>query len=173
MVHKPYVESDTVNPQSIYGKSKLAGEMFVRQWVPEHYILRTSWLFGKHGANFVKSMLSLAEQRDRISVVCDQFGSPTYTVDLSEFIVRLLDQKVYGTYHVSNTGSCSWYEFSKEIFKQSGMNNIHVQPVTTAEYPRPAPRPPYSVMDHMGIRLNGLQDLRNWKEALSDYLLNS
>ncbi|OBR65720.1 hypothetical protein A7K91_14245 [Paenibacillus oryzae] len=155
MVHKPYVESDTVNPQSIYGKSKLAGEMFVRQWVPEHYILRTSWLFGKHGANFVKSMLSLAEQRDRISVVCDQFGSPTYTVDLSEFIVRLLDQKVYGTYHVSNTGSCSWYEFSKEIFKQS------------------APRPPYSVMDHMGIRLNGLQDLRNWKEALSDYLLNS
>lgn len=166
----PYNEFDQTNPQSIYGKSKLAGEQFVRQWVYEHYILRTSWVFGKHGNNFVKTMLKLAESRDQVSVVHDQIGSPTYTVDLSEFIGELIEKELYGTYHVSNSGHCSWYEFSKEIFKQARLPHVEVQPVTTAEFPRPAPRPSYSVMDHMAIRLNGLKDLRHWKEALAAYL---
>ncbi|WP_025847892.1 dTDP-4-dehydrorhamnose reductase [Paenibacillus ehimensis] len=167
----PYNEFAPVSPQSVYGKSKLAGEQFVREWVPKHYILRTSWVFGKHGSNFVSTMLKLAEDRTQLNVVHDQFGSPTYTVDLAEFILQLFDKELYGTYHVSNTGICSWYEFSKEIFYQAGLQHIEVNPVTSLEFPRPAPRPAYSVMDHMAIRINGLNDLRHWKEALSGFLM--
>jgi dTDP-4-dehydrorhamnose reductase len=166
----PYTEFDKTNPQTVYGRSKLAGEEFVRQWVREHYIVRTSWVFGKHGANFVKTMLKLAEDRKQLSVVHDQIGSPTYTVDLAEFICLLLEKNLYGTYHASNSGACSWYELSKEIFKQASLD-IQVSPVTTAEFPRPAPRPAFSVMDHMAIRLNGLKDLRHWRDALSAFLL--
>ncbi|SCW85498.1 dTDP-4-dehydrorhamnose reductase [Paenibacillus tianmuensis] len=167
----PYNEFASVSPQSVYGKSKLAGEQFVRELVPQHYILRTSWVFGKHGSNFVSTMLKLAEDRTQLNVVHDQFGSPTYTVDLAEFILQLLDKELFGTYHVSNTGICSWYEFSKEIFYQAGLQHIEVNPVTTLEFPRPAPRPAYSVMDHMAIRINCLKDLRHWKEALSGFLM--
>lgn len=168
----PYNEFSPTSPQSVYGKSKLAGEQFVRQWIPQHYIIRTSWLFGKHGSNFVKTMLKLAEERTQLNVVHDQFGSPTYTADLAEFVLQLLDKELYGTYHVSNAGVCSWYEFSKEIFQQAGLQHVEVNPVSTLEFPRPAPRPSYSVMDHMAIRLNGLKDLRHWKEALSAFLLH-
>lgn len=166
----PYNEFDTTNPQSIYGKSKLAGEQFVKQWVPRHYILRTSWVFGEYGQNFVKTMISLARERDELNVVHDQIGSPTYTVDLSEFIVQLLDKELYGIYHASNTGSCTWYEFCKEILFQAGLDHVKVNPVTTTEFLRPAPRPAYSIMDHMSIRLNDLNDLRHWKEALKAFL---
>lgn len=168
----PYNEFSPTSPQSVYGKSKLAGEQFVREWIPQHYIIRTSWLFGKHGPNFVNTMLRLAEERTQLNVVHDQFGSPTYAVDLAEFILQLLDKELYGTYHVSNTGICTWYEFSKEIFQQAGLYHVQVNPVTTSQFPRPAPRPAYSVMDHMAIRLNGLKDLRHWKEALSAFLLD-
>ncbi|KPV60382.1 dTDP-4-dehydrorhamnose reductase [Paenibacillus sp. A3] len=167
----PYNEFSPTSPQSVYGKSKLAGEQFVRQWIPKHYIIRTSWLFGKHGSNFVNTMLKLAGERAQLNVVHDQFGSPTYTADLAEFVLQLLDKELYGTYHASNTGVCSWYEFSKEIFQQAGLQHVQVNPVSTSEFPRPAPRPSYSVMDHMAIRVNGLKDLRHWKEALSAFLL--
>lgn len=166
----PYNEYDATNPQSIYGKSKLAGEEYIRQWVSEHYIMRTSWVFGIHGNNFVKTMLKLGAERDQINVVHDQIGSPTYTRDIAAFIEEVIRNDYFGTYHVSNSGVCSWYEFAKAIFEVSGNVRVQVSPVTTSEFPRPAPRPTYSVMDHMAIRLNGFNDLRPWKDALVAFL---
>jgi dTDP-4-dehydrorhamnose reductase len=168
--HKPYNEYDLTNPQSIYGKSKLAGENYIKQWVNEYYILRTSWVFGVNGDNFVKTMLKLGAEREQINIVHDQIGSPTYTRDLAAFIAEVTRTEYFGTYHVSNSGICSWYEFAKAIFEISGNELIQVNPVTTSEFPRPAPRPMYSVMDHMGIRLNGLRELRHWKEALHAFI---
>lgn len=167
--NKPYSEFDKTNPMSIYGKSKLAGEELVKQFSKDYFILRTSWVYGKHGNNFVKTMLKLAKERNEISVVNDQIGSPTYTVDLAAFISEIMQTELFGTYHVSNSGSCSWYEFAKEIYKESGID-IKVNPITTMEFPRPAPRPSYSVMDHMGIRLNNLNGLRAWRDALIDFI---
>lgn len=168
---RPYTEFDPCNPLSVYGKSKLAGEQFVRQWVKEHYILRTSWVFGAHGANFVKTMLRLAGGDGPVRVVADQIGSPTYTVDLADFIARLAGrQDGYGTYHVSNAGHCSWHAFCKEIYRQAGLGHIEVEAITTAEFPRPAPRPAYSVMEPMAIRLNELAPLRDWQSALGAFL---
>jgi dTDP-4-dehydrorhamnose reductase len=170
LAHSPYNEYDLTNPQSVYGKSKLAGENYIRQWVTEHYILRTSWVFGVNGNNFVKTMLKLGVEHNQINVVHDQVGSPTYTRDLAAFIAEVTSTEYFGTYHVSNSGICSWYEFAKAIFEVSDNNRIQVNPITTSEFPRPAPRPPYSVMDHMGIRMNGLQELRHWKEALHAFM---
>lgn len=168
--NRPYTEYDLTNPQSIYGKSKLAGENYIKGWVKEYYILRTSWVFGANGNNFVKTMLKLGKERDQINVVHDQIGSPTYTQDLAEFIGKLIECDYYGIYHVSNSGICSWYEFAKAIFELSGNHRVNVHPISTSEFPRPAPRPAYSVMDPMSIRLNGFVPLRNWKEALNAFL---
>ncbi|MGY4110341.1 dTDP-4-dehydrorhamnose reductase [Aeribacillus pallidus] len=167
----PYNEFASTNPQNVYGKSKLAGEQFVRDLHSKFFIVRTSWVFGKHGNNFVKTMLKLAKERDELMVVNDQVGCPTYTVDLANCILDLIQTEKYGIYHVSNTGQCSWYEFAKAIFEEAGVN-VKVNPCTTKDYPRPAPRPSYSVFDHMALRLNGFNNMRDWKKALIDYFKN-
>ncbi|WCN38100.1 dTDP-4-dehydrorhamnose reductase [Aneurinibacillus uraniidurans] len=166
----PYSEFASVNPVSMYGKSKWAGEEFVRQLCSRFFIVRTSWVYGKHGHNFVKTMLRLAETRNELRVVHDQIGSPTYTVDLALFLLQLLQTEAYGTYHASNSGVCSWYEFACAIFEEAGLSHIQVHPIPTAEYPLPAPRPAYSVLDHMMIRLQNMSDLRHWREGLQSFL---
>jgi dTDP-4-dehydrorhamnose reductase len=165
----PYQEYDNTNPQNVYGKSKRAGEQLVQSLSTRYFIVRTSWVYGLQGSNFVKTMLQLARQRDSLKVVHDQVGSPTYTVDLAHFLKELVETERYGIYHASNTGRCSWYEFALAIFEESGMK-VKIEPCTTEEFPRPAPRPKFSVMDHMAIRANGLTDLRHWREALQDFL---
>jgi dTDP-4-dehydrorhamnose reductase len=166
----PYNEFDSTSPLGVYGKSKLAGEQFIRDFSSKFFIIRTSWVYGLHGVNFVKTILKLAEDHDDLNVVYDQIGSPTYTVDLAKFIGQLIETNLYGIYHASNTGSCSWYEFAKAIFEEAGLSNIIVNPVTTADFPRPAPRPSYSVMDHTAIRLNGLTGLPHWRESLNRFI---
>nr|WP_053377419.1 dTDP-4-dehydrorhamnose reductase [Paenibacillus sp. FJAT-27812] len=168
----PYNEYDPTNPQTVYGKSKLAGEQAVQTLHDRFYIVRTSWVYGKYGNNFVKTMLKMAGERDQLKVVADQIGSPTYTHDLAAFLLELVHTDYYGIYHASNSGVCSWYDFAKAIFEDSSIN-ILVEPCTTADFPRQAPRPAYSVMDHSAIRSNGLNVLRPWREALNHYLKDS
>lgn len=165
----PYKEYDNTNPQSVYGKSKRAGEQLIQTLSSKYFIVRTSWVYGTQGNNFVKTMLKLANERDNLKVVDDQIGSPTYTVDLCNFLLELVQTKKYGVYHASNTGMCSWYEFAKAIFEESDIK-INVIPCSTNEFPRPAPRPGYSLMDHLSIRTNGFNDLRNWREGLKGFL---
>jgi len=165
---QPYREYDQPHPLSVYGKSKLAGEEFVRSLSSKYFIVRTAWVYGEHGQNFVKTMLRLAREQDELRVVHDQIGSPTYTVDLAEFLLELVRTDYYGIYHATNTGSCSWYEFAQAIFAEAGID-VKVDPITTDQFPRPAKRPKYSVLDHMAIRAHGLTDLRHWREALRAY----
>jgi len=168
---EPYREFDPVNPQSVYGKTKWQGETMVRQILGRHYILRTAWLYGE-GNNFVRTMLRLADQQPSLKVVDDQIGSPTSTVDLARAIFKLLSTDAYGTYHATCQGQCSWYEFACEIFRQIG-KVIEVQPVTTAEFPRPAKRPAHSVLDNYMLRMTVGDPMRTWQEALREYLVNS
>lgn len=169
---EPYNEFSPTSPLGVYGKSKLAGEQFVRDLHSNFFIVRTSWVYGTHGANFVKTMLKLGQERKELSVVADQIGCPTYTLDLAHAILELVDTQKYGVYHISNSGSCSWYEFAKEIFKVSDME-VQVNPCTTADFPRPAARPANSVFEHMSIKLNKLTPIRHWREALSSFLKNN
>ncbi len=164
----PYEDFDSPNPLSVYGKSKLWGEKLVEQVEGEYFILRTSWLYGD-GPNFVRTMLKLAEQRDHVKVVADQYGTPTYTKDLVWVIERLIQTEFYGLYNASNQGSCTWCEFACKIFALAG-KSVYVEPVSTAEYPVKAIRPQYSVMDNKLLRLRGLDVMRPWEEALQDYL---
>ncbi|WP_372780549.1 dTDP-4-dehydrorhamnose reductase [Priestia aryabhattai] len=170
--NEPYNEFSPTSPLGVYGKSKLAGEQFVRDLHSKFFIVRTSWVYGKHGANFVKTMLKLGKERKELSVVADQRGCPTYTLDLANVILELVNSEKYGVYHISNSGSCSWYEFAKEIFKVSEMK-VQVNPCTTADFPRPAARPANSVFEHMSIKLNNFSSIRHWKEALSTFLKNT
>jgi dTDP-4-dehydrorhamnose reductase len=158
---KPYLPTDRTNPINNYGMTKFEGEEVVRSLCEKYYIARTSWLYGHHGKNFVETMLSLAEKPE-LKVVDDQVGCPTWTVELSNGIVELFS-KPFGTYHVCGSGKTSWYGFAKEIFEQSKLN-VNLKPCTTDEFPRPAKRPKYSVMENDGI-------CRDWKIALKDYLL--
>jgi dTDP-4-dehydrorhamnose reductase len=166
----PYNEFARTNPLSVYGKSKLAGEQFVRDLHSKFFIVRTSWVYGKHGNNFVKTMLKLAQERDELMVVNDQVGCPTYTVDLANFILGLIQTEKYGIYHVSNSGYCSWYEFAKAIFEEARIE-VKVNPCMTKDFPRPAPRPAYSVFEHMALRLNGFSEMRYWREALKEFII--
>jgi dTDP-4-dehydrorhamnose reductase len=166
---QPYDEFQPTMPINVYGKSKLAGEQFVERFHSRYFIVRTSWVYGKHGNNFVKTMLKLAEERDSLSVVSDQVGCPTYTKDLAECIAELIKTEQYGTYHVSNSGSCSWYEFAQAIFELSG-RSVEVKPVSTDEFPRPASRPSYSVFLHKALELGGFSPMRPWKDALADFI---
>jgi dTDP-4-dehydrorhamnose reductase len=165
----PYKEYDNTNPTGVYGKSKRAGEILVQSLSSKYFIVRTSWVYGLYGNNFVKTMLKLAQDRKQLKVVHDQLGSPTFTEDLAAFLLQLVETENYGVYHASNSGICSWNDFAKAIFEIKGLP-IEVVPCTTEEFPRPAPRPKYSVMDHQSIRINGFEDLRPWKEALVDFL---
>ena len=158
---KPYKPGDKANPLGIYGLTKWEGEEAVRKYCKKYYISRTSWLYGIHGKNFVETMLSLADKPE-LKVVDDQVGCPTWTVELANGIIKLLKEKDFGTYHVCGGGQTSWYGFAKQIFAGAGVN-VNIQPCTTEEFPRPAKRPHYSVMDNDGI-------CRNWEAALKDYL---
>lgn len=166
---RPYQEYDPLLPINVYGKSKLAGEQLVQTVCSRYFIVRTAWLYGNYGDNFVKTMLQLARERERLKIVHDQQGSPTYTKDLAFFIFELIQSDKYGIYHATNTGSCTWYEFAQEIFKLSE-TKIETVPCKTEEFPRPAKRPKYTVLDHLMLRSNGFKEFRHWKEALQDYL---
>lgn len=164
-----YYEYDQTNPMSVYGKTKLAGEIYIRDILSKFYIVRTSWLYGLHGPNFVKTMLELAKTNDTISVVNDQIGSPTYTVDLATAIDQLIKKPAYGIYHITNSEFCSWYDFAQKIFDLSGVE-IDLIPVKTEEFPRPAPRPKYSVLENYNWQMEGFSRMRSYKEALKAYL---
>ncbi|WP_151733874.1 dTDP-4-dehydrorhamnose reductase [Paenibacillus tengchongensis] len=173
---KPYHEYDNTDPQSIYGKSKRAGEILVQSLSSKFFIVRTSWVYGKYGNNFVKTMLKLGQEKPLLQVVNDQKGSPTYTVDLARFVLELIQTEKYGIYHASNSEACTWYEFTQAIFAEAeellGLKfTAKLEPCTTEQFPRPAPRPQYSVMEHLSIRTNGFQDIRPWREGLRDFLL--
>lgn len=168
--NRPYLEYDQIGPVSIYGKSKRAGEELVQSLTTRFFIVRTSWVFGPHGNNFVKTMLRLGSEQPQLRVVNDQIGSPTYTLDLSSFLLELVTTERYGIYHASNQGACSWYELAKAIFEEAKMPTL-VEPCTTDEFPRPAPRPQYSVMDNLAIRVNGFKPLRPWREAIHAFIM--
>ena len=162
---EPYTEDDPTGPQSAYGRSKLAGEHAVAA-AGDHAIVRSSWLFGRHGKNFVSTMLHLAEDRDELNVVADQVGCPTFTGHLAPALVEIAERRVSGVLHVAGGGSCSWHELALATFEEAGVSRI-VHPVTTAEFPRPAPRPAWSVL--RSTRPDG-PALPPWREGLSTYL---
>lgn len=161
----PYNEWDTPDPLNVYAKTKLAGEQFVRMYHHKYFIVRTSWVFGENGQNFVKSMLRTASKGGPISVVNDQIGSPTYTVDLINAILAVMESNQYGIYHISNSGSCSWYELAKAIFEEVGLS-VDLKPCTTDQFSSLAKRPKYSVLNHSLLKANGFSEMRHWKEAL-------
>jgi dTDP-4-dehydrorhamnose reductase len=162
----PYIESDPTDPLSAYGRSKLAGEREVAAQNDRHFIVRSSWLFGAGGENFVETMLKLAGDLSQIVVVRDQIGSPTYTGHLADALVRLIDMEDYGIHHIAGGDQCSWYEFAVEIFRQTG-TDVRVFSCTTEEFPRPAQRPPYSVL---GTERDYPIVLPDWQEGLASYL---
>lgn len=170
---EPYSELDIPNPLSIYGKSKLAGEQFIQQLLTRYYIIRTSWLFGKHGKNFVDTILSKIQSRECLSVVNDQIGTPTYSVDLAEAIQRFIGCELFGIYHISNSGICSWFEVAAEIISIAGLSNkIKVIPITSDELIRPAKRPKYSKLGNFRYEQEIGPPLRVWQEAVKDYICN-
>jgi dTDP-4-dehydrorhamnose reductase len=162
---RPYTEFDRPNPESMYGRTKEAGEQLVRQTLPAHYIVRTSWLHGLHGANFAKSMLRLARERGAVAVVDDQVGSPTFTFDLGPAIRRLAVTGRYGTYHLTNRGHCSWFEFARALFDEAGVD-VDLAPTDTATFGALAPRPAFSVLDNCLARVAGVVPLPAWRESL-------
>lgn len=173
-----YREYDNTDPQSVYGQSKRAGEILAQTLNSRYFIVRTSWVYGAHGNNFVKTMLRLGQEKPELQVVNDQKGSPTYTVHLAKFLLELVDTESYGIYHASGTGECTWYEFTQAILKEAEETlalkvTAKLVPCGTDQFPRPAPRPTNSVMDHVSIRTNGLTDFPHWKDALQEFMLNS
>lgn len=164
----PYTEFDAVGPQSVYGASKLAGENFVRDFARNYFIVRTAWLYGD-GNNFVKTMLKLAETNDTVSVVMDQVGTPTSAMELAKAIAYLLPTENYGTFHGTCEGDCSWADFAEEIFRLAG-KDTKVKRITTAEYPTPAKRPAYSILDNYMLRLTTDFRFADWHDALVEYM---
>jgi len=162
----PYLETDEPSPLGSYGTSKLAGEVDTAAVNPQHFIVRSSWLFGVGGRNFVETMLGMAEDNDFVVVVRDQVGSPTYTAHLAEGLVRMLDTRAYGLHHMSAAGECSWYDFAVAIFERAGVD-CRVMSAATDELARPAPRPAYSVMD---TQYEDAIHLPRWQDGLTYYL---
>ena len=166
----PYCERDATNPLGYYGWSKLAGERHTADICRKHYIVRTAWLYGIHGPNFPRKMLELAETRKELKVVVDQVGSPTHTVDLAATLVSLLESPLYGTYHVTNSGSCSWFDFARKILELAGVTGVEVHPVPASEWPSPTKRPAYSVLRHYSLELQGRDNLPPWEQSLAAFL---
>lgn len=165
---KPYREFDQTNPQGMYGRTKLAGENFVRDFSDRYFIIRTAWLYGE-GKNFVKTMLRLSETNDTVRVVGDQYGSPTSASQLANAIACLLPTDNYGIFHGTCEGSCSWAEFAAEIFRLA-KKSTSVQAITTQEYNAPAPRPAYSVLENYMLRLTTDFRFADWHDAIAEYI---
>lgn len=165
----PIPEDGEIGPISVYGKSKLMGEQAIEEILDKYFIVRTAWLYGINGKNFPKTMLELAENHPEITVVYDEVGTPTYTPDLAYGISELIETDFYGIYHLTNSGSCSWCEFARYIFEIAG-RDVNVVPVTASEFSRPAPRPSYSVLMNKKWIENGFEPLRDYKEAISEYI---
>lgn len=166
---KPWEPEDACAPQGVYGKTKYEGELAVKELLEKYFIVRISWVYGSNGKNFVKTMLNLSKTHDRLTVVSDQFGSPTYTRDLAKLLVDMVQTEKYGIYHASNEGFCSWYEFACAIFEAAGIK-MQVVPVTTAEYGAKAPRPFNSRMSKEKLTEKGFERLPIWQDALERYL---
>ncbi|MGE7882224.1 dTDP-4-dehydrorhamnose reductase [Bacillus sp. NPDC094077] len=167
-----YHEFHQPAPINIYGASKYAGEQFVKDLHNQYFIIRTSWLYGKYGNNFVKTMMRLGEEKESLSIVADQVGSPTYVQDLIAVIKKLIVTSLYGTYHVSNSGSCSWYELAKEIFSQSN-KQVKIFSVSTEEFGAKAPRPKCSIFQHKMLQLNGFSKMPSWEEGLKRFFIET
>jgi dTDP-4-dehydrorhamnose reductase len=167
---EPYAETDPVGPLNVYGESKLRGERLATETLPNALIIRTSWLFGHNGPNFVEAILKRAGEVDELSVVDDQVGSPTYTEDLADGIVRLIEAGAEGIVHLSNEGTCSWYDYAVEMLRLAGMDNVGVKRITTEELARPALRPAYSALSKRKYTELTGHALRDWKDALAAYM---
>lgn len=163
----PYTETDLPNPTGVYGQTKLDGEMAIKQVWEKHFIIRTSWVYSQFGHNFMKTMLRLASEKDSLSVVNDQIGTPTNAVDLADALIKIIvsNQNAFGIYNFSNEGQCSWYDFAQKIFEINNIN-INLQPIPTSEFPTPAKRPSYSVLDKTKIKNTFGMEIKNWEESL-------
>ena len=172
---RPYMEEDTTAPLSVYGKTKLEGEALIRKKMDDYLIVRTSWLYGRHGNNLVKTISRLAAERDNLGIVYDQAGTPTYTRDLAEAIIDLISVKAQsGIYHFSNEGVCSWYDFAYEIVrlmqvKGEVLKLKDLKPILSKEYPTPATRPAYSVMDKSKYKKATSKTIPHWRDGLTSY----
>ena len=164
-----YETYDAAGPLNVYGRSKLAGEQAVRELLDRYFIVRISWVFGRNGNNFIKTMLRLAESRSEVRVVCDQIGSPTYTADLAPLLCDMTGTEKYGVYHATNEGVCSWAELAQEVFHRSG-KAVHVEPILTAEYPTKAVRPLNSRLSKRALDEAGFSRLPCWQDALDRFL---
>ena len=166
--HTPYVETDSTCPNSVYGQTKLEGEQAVTKLCPNAMIIRTTWLYSEVGNNFVKTMIRLGKERKQLGVIFDQVGTPTYAHDLASVIMTAIDKGIKpGIYHFSNEGVTSWYDFTKSIHRIAGINTCHVMPLHTAEYPTPASRPAYSVLDKTKIKEAYSINIPHWEESLA------
>ena len=171
----PLTEFELTAPYSVYGKTKLLGEEYVRELCSKYYIVRTAWLYGYVGHNFVYTMMKLGNMKDEISVVNDQLGNPTHANDLAYHILKLIETEEYGVYHCTGKGECSWYDFASEIMKLSG-RSCKVNPCTSEEYktmnPNAAKRPEFSSLDNMMLRCTVGDEMRDWKVALQSFMDN-
>src|SRR5690606_25829677 len=170
---EPYIETDKTNPISVYGDTKLKGEIEIKKLLEKYFIIRTSWLYSEHGNNFMKTMLRLSKEKDELNIISDQFGTPTYAGDLAKTIFHIIDSKSenYGLYHYSNEGAISWFDFAKTIFEFSDVE-IKINPIPTTSYPAPAKRPLYSVMDKTKIKKVLNVEISCWRESLKVCLLS-
>lgn len=167
--HTPYLEDALTNPQTVYGRTKLAGEEAVIRLCPGSMVIRTAWLYSTYGNNFVKTMLRLGKERESLGVVFDQVGTPTYARDLAQTILTAIDKGVVpGVYHFTNEGVCSWYDFARAIHRIAGIKKCQVRPLHTDEYPVPAPRPNYSVLDKSKIKETYGIEIPWWEDSLSE-----
>lgn len=166
---RPWEPDDERHPLNVYGQTKYEGELAVQETLDKYFIVRIAWVFGVNGKNFIKTMLKLAENHDHLTVVNDQFGSPTYTYDLARLLADMILTDKYGIYHATNEGICTWYEFACEIFRQAGIP-MDITPVTSAEYQAKAARPENSRMSKEKLSENGFERLPSWQDALKRYL---
>ena len=165
--HKPYVETDTPSPDSVYGSTKLAGELGVQKFCKRAMVIRTAWLYSTFGNNFVKTMIRLGKEREELGVVFDQIGTPTYAGDLAKAIMTAVEKGIKpGVYHFSNEGVTSWYDFTKAIHRIAGITTCKVRPIHTSEYPTPANRPHFSVLDKTKIKETYDMEIPYWEESL-------
>jgi len=167
---EPYLENDPPHPLNVYGHSKLKGEQYVQEWVKDSLIIRTQWLYGPFGKNFVDSILRQAREKNALSIVNDQIGSPTYTADLAKAISGLIQFGARGVFHVANSDLCTWYTFGRAILELSGVNRVRVVPISSKELARPAARPSYSALNCQKLAKETGLTMRPWSEALKDYL---